>query len=681
MERYFTYLVAALVISLQVATFQRAQALPFSPDGTTRESVKVVSLDSPPQVEQLTADSGGLRFQKTEQGNTFLVFWSKDATIDDLNYCQGFGSCDVNRCTTSGRMHVYWVDKASGKPAVCVSYTGIAEGDGHSFNPWVGGPADGLDEGRYVVFESEASNLIGAATEQQIIVHDRKWERTWLSKSKECAAPDSESFINMVTDDGQKILLASDAEQMIDNLNPKCTDGGGIRDIFVRDGASCKTPGLGECVTNVLYDDYGLHAGANTVSLLDGHADNAHMIQDGSVIVFETVSTVPVRFLPDTLGKKDIFMHQNGTFSMLSQRAVAFTGGSSGALEFVNIGGPANDDSTNAQISESGRYVVFDSYATDLVMEQMGSGLYRYKPTGDKRQIYLLDRSTTTMKMISTAPNGTPGNNHSQRPYISNNGSYIIFESEATNLIPGLGTTTAKRNIFFYHVATGVTVLVTPGTTGYGINADASITDFSPDGMYVAFESAASDVISGITNSVQDVFLATYTDTCPSDADKFEPGQCGCGNADTDTDSDGTADCNDKCKDDPAKTTPGTCGCGVSDADANGNGNADCLDPQAGSTPKAPRIKVTVKSATRATALITATSRYPNANVSYEFDFGTTRLARRYNRVITRALASNSNKIRIKVKPGKSYRVRYRVIAGSDVTEYSRYRKFRVSAR
>lgn len=681
MERYFTYLVAALVISLQVATFQRVEALPFSAENTTRESVKVVSLDSPPQVEELVADSGGLRFQKTEQGKTFMVFWSKDATIDNLNYCQGAGSCDVNRCTTSGRKHVYWVDKASGKPAVCVSYTGSAEGDDDSYNPWVGGPSDGLDEGRYVVFESLASNLIDGATDQQIIVHDRKWERTWLSKSKECAVPDAQSSLNMLTDDGQKILLASESTEMIDNLDPKCTDGGGIRDIFVRDGASCKTPGLGECVTSVLYDDYGLHAGANTVSLLNGNANNAHMIQDASVIVFETSSTVPVRFLPDTLGKQDIFMHQNGTFSMLSQRAVAFSGGASGALEFVNIGGPPNDDSGNAQISESGRYVVFDSYATDLVMEQIGSGLYRYKPTGDKRQIYLLDRSTTTMRMLSTAPNGTPGNNHSQRPYLTSDGAYVVFESQATNLIPGLGSTTSVRNIFFHHVATGVNVLVTPGTTGYGINANASITDISTNGMYVAFESAATDVISGITNSVQDVFLAAYTDTCPSDADKFEPGQCGCGNPDTDTDDDGTADCNDKCPSDAGKTAPGTCGCGVSDADDNGNGNADCLDPQAGSTPKAPKVKVTVKSTSKANALITATSKYPNANVSYEFDFGATRVARRARRAAIRSIASNSNRIRVKVRPGKTYRARYRVIAGSTVTEYSRYRKFKVSTR
>jgi len=51
-------------------------------------------------------------------------------------------------------------------------------------------------------------------------------------------------------------------------------------------------------------------------------------------------------------------------------------------------------------------------------------------------------------------------------------------------------------------------------------------------------------------------------DGCPTDADKTEPGECGCGNPETDTDEDGTPDCDDLCPDDPNKTEPGECGCG-----------------------------------------------------------------------------------------------------------------------
>jgi len=67
-------------------------------------------------------------------------------------------------------------------------------------------------------------------------------------------------------------------------------------------------------------------------------------------------------------------------------------------------------------------------------------------------------------------------------------------------------------------------------------------------------------------------------DGCPTDPDKIDAGECGCGNPDTDTDGDGTPDCNDGCPSDPNKTSPGVCGCGVADTDSDGDGTPDCND-------------------------------------------------------------------------------------------------------
>lgn len=61
----------------------------------------------------------------------------------------------------------------------------------------------------------------------------------------------------------------------------------------------------------------------------------------------------------------------------------------------------------------------------------------------------------------------------------------------------------------------------------------------------------------------------TLGDCCPNDAQKTQPGQCGCGKPDTDTDADGTADCNDLCPMDTTRTAPGACGCSVMGADAD----------------------------------------------------------------------------------------------------------------
>lgn len=67
-------------------------------------------------------------------------------------------------------------------------------------------------------------------------------------------------------------------------------------------------------------------------------------------------------------------------------------------------------------------------------------------------------------------------------------------------------------------------------------------------------------------------------DGCPDDADKTEPGACGCGVADVDTDGDLSPDCVDGCPADPSKTDAGVCGCGVPDTDTDGDLTADCLD-------------------------------------------------------------------------------------------------------
>ena len=70
-----------------------------------------------------------------------------------------------------------------------------------------------------------------------------------------------------------------------------------------------------------------------------------------------------------------------------------------------------------------------------------------------------------------------------------------------------------------------------------------------------------------------------YQDWCPDDAEKSEPGECGCGKNETgDTDGDGVHDCNDECPNDPAKQDPGECGCGKPDSDSDNNGIWDCKE-------------------------------------------------------------------------------------------------------
>lgn len=718
-----------LILFLVSAGTVLAQTTQFSAESTTRESVKVTAIGGTSStVAQLNAPSGDLRFQKTSDGRFFITFWSQDETIDDLDYCSGAPTCFVNRCTTDGQQNVYWIDKASGRPAICVSANNGTEFNAASDNPWIGGAvtSEGKDDsGRYVVFDTTAT-VNGGAAVRNIVVHDRKWEETFLSQAKDCldtaGPPDNDSVMNQLSSDGQFILFESLATNIMESpkTEPKCTYPNAIKDIFVRDGGSCKELAKGQCDTKALSDSYELHVGPSDVNLLNGNSSNARMSSDASTIVFETEATVPIGFLTDPYGNTDIFLHANGTFTMMSQRAVGFSNDDTDSLDYVNVGGPPNANSNNASISGDGMIVAFDSLATDLVIEDNGSGTAQFKSTGGLRQVYVHDRNTGKTTMVSVTPAGAAGNGISQRPHVSSNGNYVFFESRATNLVDGK-TTNTLLNIYAYSTFTGEILLVTPGTnpsypsddtrtTGLGLNADATITHISEDGLSIGFQTTASNAInssvdpSGVDNNgVQDVFIVTNacpddtdgdgepdcSDRCPEDAGKVEEGICGCGTADTDTDDDGVPDCNDQCEgavdtdtdgdgtpdctdecvDDSTKTEVGECGCGVPDVDANGNGSADCNDPDIGAELLPATVKFTRRGGGRFSAEITAGTTFTKGNVSYEFHVAKGKKVRKRT--------STNPFIRVRIRKGQRYSVKYRVVAGSDVSEFSASKTFR----
>ncbi|HZD04489.1 MAG TPA: hypothetical protein VE173_06215, partial [Longimicrobiales bacterium] len=88
---------------------------------------------------------------------------------------------------------------------------------------------------------------------------------------------------------------------------------------------------------------------------------------------------------------------------------------------------------------------------------------------------------------------------------VSADGRYVVFESDATNLVPG--DTNTVRDIFVKDTQTGTTTRVS--TTSASAPADGSSFDpaISADGRYVAFESDATNLVPGDTNAFSDVFV------------------------------------------------------------------------------------------------------------------------------------------------------------------------------
>src|SRR5262252_4623326 len=149
-----------------------------------------------------------------------------------------------------------------------------------------------------------------------------------------------------------------------------------------------------------------------------------------------------------------------------------------------------NGDSVAPVLSPDGRYVLFSSSANNLIPNDNSQpGL----------NVFLRDRATNITVLLSPNWSGTGrANGNSRFASISPNGRYVAFESDATDLVQG--DTNGTSDVFLRDVIAGTTVLISvaaDGGSGNGASTNAMIT---PDGRFVAFVSAATNLVAGDTN-------------------------------------------------------------------------------------------------------------------------------------------------------------------------------------
>ena len=133
--------------------------------------------------------------------------------------------------------------------------------------------------------------------------------------------------------------------------------------------------------------------------------------------------------------------------------------------------------------------------------------------------MFVRDRQAGSTTRVSVATNGAQANAASLEPSISDDGRYITFQSSATNLVSG--DTNGTGDIFIRDRQTNTTARMSVGANGAqgtGSSSDPAIsgdgryvasleTSISGDGRSVAFDSLASNLVTGDTNAVRDVFL------------------------------------------------------------------------------------------------------------------------------------------------------------------------------
>jgi Tol biopolymer transport system component len=341
--------------------------------------------------------------------------------------------------------------------------TGGGQANFDSFDPSISA------DGRYVAFTSDATNLVSGDTNGawDIFVHDRQTgQTTRVSVATGGGQANLASLDPSISADGRYVAFVSAATNLVSG------DTNNVADIFVHDRQTGQT-------TRVSVASDGTQA--------NNQSSDPSISSNGRYVAFASLASNLVS--GDTNGAWDVFVHDRQT-GETTRVSVASDGTQAIGFFF---------GSSNPSISADGRYVAFDSWATNLV-----SG-----DTNDKPDVFVHDRQTGQTTRVSVSSDGTQANNGANYPSISADGRYVAFESGATNLVSG--DTNSVTDIFVHDRQTGQTTRVSVSSDGTQANEgpgwSGETSSISADGRYVAFSSGATNLVSGDTNNLVDTFV------------------------------------------------------------------------------------------------------------------------------------------------------------------------------
>lgn len=161
-------------------------------------------------------------------------------------------------------------------------------------------------------------------------------------------------------------------------------------------------------------------------------------------------------------------------------------------------------DSCAPIISPDGHHVLFASTANNLLLTTNGSPIAATFPA--RFNIYLRNRTNETTILVSENLSGAGGGNGDSFPTgLSTNGLFALFESAASDLVPN--DTNNVADIFVRDLVNSSNILVSVNTTGGIANGGSRGSVLTPDGRYVAFTSAATNLAVNDTNGIADVFV------------------------------------------------------------------------------------------------------------------------------------------------------------------------------
>jgi Tol biopolymer transport system component len=378
--------------------------------------------------------------------------------------------------------NLFLYDRLAGTTALVSHAPGAptAGGNGSSLNPRLS------QDGRYVVFESYARNLVAGLTDPtnsgpHLFLWDRSTDTTALvSHNHDGPTVTGEygaSFAD-ISADGAYVTFDSLSRDLI----PEVT--------FPSFPPNLSHAFLYERATGTIRLIDHASGAPTTPSDAGGYVQPGGLSADGRFLLFGSTSDDLVSGSgtpPQFASSLYLYDRQSGGVTLVTHKA-----GQPAAYSFTD---------SSFGLSADGRYAVFTSGALDLVAGETG-------PSGN---LFLWDRTTGTTRLLSHAPGaplaGTGGCASSQTDpssqfgtsRIDASGDRVAFRSTATNLVPGQVDTAGSIDLFVWDRASDSNRLVSHNRTSIvtAVTATSSITALSGDGGTIAFDGPQSAIDSG----------------------------------------------------------------------------------------------------------------------------------------------------------------------------------------
>ncbi|WP_455200627.1 PKD domain-containing protein [Kaarinaea lacus] len=330
------------------------------------------------------------------------------------------------------------------------------ESNGISINPSISA------DGRYVVFESDATNLVSNDTNDAtdiflVDTETRVIERVSIGINYTEANGGSTNPV--ISADGRYITFESFASNLVTN------DSNNVIDIFVYDRVALTT----------------LRASVNSAGQqATSHSFSPSISENGQFVAYYSLATNLVG--SDTNRAIDVFVHDT-------------VAGSTVRVSVDSNGNQGNMDSWQPRISANGQFVTFSSNASNLVQND-SNGI---------QDIFLHDRQTGAITLASIAPGGQPSNGRNSYSAVSGDGNFVVFESIATNLI--LNDNNGESDIFVYDKNLGTVSRVSQSTTGGDTDGPSYQPAISQNGRFISFFTYASNLDVANSNQLEDVYI------------------------------------------------------------------------------------------------------------------------------------------------------------------------------